>query len=123
MTQISKQLIIELLIGCKDIQNIIKGFLFHTEDTSPTVLFIRQKKRSIVNIFNGPYCSSRANNSDLWTNDPDRCIFWKFVMVEQQGFLRIEATNCKKCGGYIKDYYCYGEYIYASPIICNCAML
>jgi len=110
MTEIVKHLIIRQLFHIENIQHLLKEFLFHTEETSPSKNKIRESKHIINNMFAHkedflviymyPLHLQMINPVTKW------CIMISPKYIEKcrkpGGFL-MAAYNCERCGNYYKD--------------------
>jgi len=96
----------------RDVQDIIKSFVFHDMKTCETINHIKNKKMEIVTMFENTRYS--RNNNQL--EDPnEESEHWAFCLGENEN--QFQATNCRMCGDYRAEY----AYDYMpNHILCNC---
>jgi hypothetical protein len=136
MTQVLKQLMIQEIFQSKDIQDIIKEFLFHTEETSPMVASICASKQKITHLFDSnAFCFNRGKvcnfqRMSIPVYKLNIVIGVKHVAIHhpratQHRAIEILAHNCVECGEYYKEARMYGtSTYYGTPIpdkiVCKC---
>jgi len=131
MSNISKQLMIQNLLLSPDVHEIIKAFLFYTEETSPTKRKMRECKSVIVSLFTDGL--GNGNNTAFFRTPRSVQVSTGYVkwciMISRQytihkyhkeGFV-LSSYNCQRCGDYYKDdVFKYTGKIIPHQIECKC---
>jgi len=111
MTQIVKQCVINQLFGNKDIQIMIKDFIFYTQETSVAKRKIYRMKRIINQVFANrcydqlsryPMHLQFVNPVTLWQISISSNYLWHNQKRYNHGLL-LTAYFCQRCGDYYTD--------------------
>jgi len=96
----------------RDVQDIIKSFVFNDMKTCETMNYIKNKKMEIVTMFENSHYSRKNNQLEDPEEDSEH---WAFSLGENEN--QFQATNCRMCGDYRAEY----AYDYMpNHILCNC---
>jgi len=109
MSQFMKQIMIQQLFQSKDIQELIKEFLFYTEKTSPSKNKIRESKEIINTIFAPKILNTVVYMYPSYLQIVNPVTRWRIAIGSKyackrynHGFL-LTGYNCQRCGDYYKD--------------------
>jgi hypothetical protein len=125
MTQVLKNLFIRQLFQSKDVQELIREFLFHTESTSPSKEKVHESKRIINDLFkNDNFLHQYYYPWNLqFTANPVKKVVILITSKYTRQIRNKKGVNmyiycCERCGNYYKPH-AFGNPI-PKQIECSC---
>ena len=113
----------------EDIQNLLKEFIFHKEETSPSKNKIRESHRIINTLFTNRQDILISYNYPMHLPNPQIGVTKWCIMISRKYTTQTNrnnsiimcAYNCQRCGDYYKDdIFRYTRKIYPTQIECRC---